>query len=180
MWKRGKVSRSKSWTRRPCWARSVDTVEPAGPPPMTTTSGDSEATTLIILDTDLDQRQHFDDVADGAAAEQHLGAASVQRARLAHPEDAHHLGVGGDREELARHAREVDAAVAQDAPERHHVAADLRLHLARQRRQPDPDRAHLDRPSRVLLRQQDAAVVPGAVDERRERPQHDASAEVRL
>src|SRR4051794_6153676 len=40
MWKRGKRSRSNSCTRKPCWASSVDTVEPAGPPPMTTTSGD--------------------------------------------------------------------------------------------------------------------------------------------
>src|SRR5271170_3469015 len=38
MWKRGKRSRSKSWTRRPCWASRVAVVLPAGPPPMTTTS----------------------------------------------------------------------------------------------------------------------------------------------
>src|SRR5215471_8187562 len=38
MWKRGKRSRSYNWTRQPCWARSVETVLPAGPPPMTTTS----------------------------------------------------------------------------------------------------------------------------------------------
>src|SRR3954468_18571977 len=132
MWKRGKISRSNSWTRRPCLASSVDTVEPAGPPPMTTTSGEGEAEAL--MSSGLDQRQHFDDVADGAAVEQHLGAAAVERARLAHPEDAHHLGVGSDREELARHAREVDAAVAQDAAERHPVAADLDLHLAGQGR----------------------------------------------
>src|SRR5262245_37796543 len=39
MWKRGKRSRSNRTTRWPCWARSVEAVEPAGPPPMTTTSG---------------------------------------------------------------------------------------------------------------------------------------------
>src|SRR5436309_3223807 len=38
MWKRGKRSRSKRRTRTPCWASSVETVEPAGPPPMTATS----------------------------------------------------------------------------------------------------------------------------------------------
>ena len=44
-------------------------------------------------DSDLDEREHFDDVADDAVVEQHLGAPAVERARLAHPEDAHHLGV---------------------------------------------------------------------------------------
>src|SRR4051794_21420538 len=39
MWKRGKVSRSKSSTPTPCCARIVATVDPAGPPPMTMTSG---------------------------------------------------------------------------------------------------------------------------------------------
>src|SRR5579884_3820751 len=38
MWKRGKRSRSKSCTLQPCCARRVETVLPAGPPPMTTTS----------------------------------------------------------------------------------------------------------------------------------------------
>src|SRR5262245_3981952 len=38
MWKRGKRSRSKSWTLWPCCAIRVEAVEPAGPPPMTTTS----------------------------------------------------------------------------------------------------------------------------------------------
>src|SRR5262245_41324056 len=38
MWKRGKCSRSNRTTRQPCWASSVETVLPAGPPPMTTTS----------------------------------------------------------------------------------------------------------------------------------------------
>src|SRR5687768_15662734 len=38
MWKRGKRSRSNRPTRTPCCASNVDTVEPAGPPPMTTTS----------------------------------------------------------------------------------------------------------------------------------------------
>ena len=38
MWKRGKCSRSKSSTLWPCCASRVETVEPAGPPPMTTTS----------------------------------------------------------------------------------------------------------------------------------------------
>src|SRR4051794_13851984 len=127
MWKRGKISRSKSCTRRPCLASSVETVDPAGPPPMTTTSGDAVAEAGMVVAAPLDQRQDFDDVADGAAVEQHLGAAAVERARLAHPEHAHHLGVGGDREELAGHAGEVDAAVAQDAAERHPVAADLDL-----------------------------------------------------
>src|SRR5262245_25293465 len=37
MWKRGKCSRSNSCTRQPCWARRVEVVAPAGPPPMTTT-----------------------------------------------------------------------------------------------------------------------------------------------
>src|SRR5882672_141872 len=39
MWKRGKRSRSNSSTETPCCERRVETVEPAGPPPMTTTSG---------------------------------------------------------------------------------------------------------------------------------------------
>ncbi len=38
MWKRGKRSRSNSSTVTPCCASSVETVDPAGPPPMTTTS----------------------------------------------------------------------------------------------------------------------------------------------
>ena len=38
MWKRGKRSRSNSSTRWPCWASRAETVEPAGPPPITTTS----------------------------------------------------------------------------------------------------------------------------------------------
>src|SRR5690242_17612634 len=38
MWKRGKRSRSKSAVERPPSAISVDTVDPAGPPPITTTS----------------------------------------------------------------------------------------------------------------------------------------------
>src|SRR5439155_7021429 len=38
MWNRGKRIRSKSRTRKPCFAASVETVEPAGPPPMTTMS----------------------------------------------------------------------------------------------------------------------------------------------
>ena len=38
IWKRGNFSRSKSPTFRPCCARSVDVVDPAGPPPITTTS----------------------------------------------------------------------------------------------------------------------------------------------
>src|SRR5437588_328040 len=38
MWKRGKRSRSNNSTFRPCCARRVDTVLPAGPPPITTTS----------------------------------------------------------------------------------------------------------------------------------------------
>jgi hypothetical protein len=39
MWKRGKRSRSNRTTRRPRWAIRVETVEPAGPPPITITSG---------------------------------------------------------------------------------------------------------------------------------------------
>src|SRR5437868_15262001 len=39
MWKRGNFSRSNSRTLWPCCAMRVETVEPAGPPPMTTTSG---------------------------------------------------------------------------------------------------------------------------------------------
>src|SRR5262245_57347717 len=38
MWKRGKRSRSNSSTLQPRWARRVEPVLPAGPPPMTTTS----------------------------------------------------------------------------------------------------------------------------------------------
>src|SRR3972149_2740300 len=38
MWNRGNRSRSNSATRRPRWASSVETVDPAGPPPITTTS----------------------------------------------------------------------------------------------------------------------------------------------
>src|SRR5262245_39333699 len=38
MWNRGNRSRSKSRTRYPCFATSAETVEPAGPPPMTATS----------------------------------------------------------------------------------------------------------------------------------------------
>src|SRR5437016_4816177 len=38
MWKRGKRSRSYSLTLQPCWASRVETVLPAGPPPMTMTS----------------------------------------------------------------------------------------------------------------------------------------------
>src|SRR6185436_17849203 len=38
IWKRGKRSRSNSCTLTPCCASREDTVEPAGPPPMTTTS----------------------------------------------------------------------------------------------------------------------------------------------
>src|SRR5947209_7161409 len=38
MWKRGKCSRSNSLTEWPCWAIRVEAVDPAGPPPMTTTS----------------------------------------------------------------------------------------------------------------------------------------------
>src|SRR5688572_22750616 len=34
-WKRGNCSRSNSSTRRPCWPSSDETVDPAGPPPMT-------------------------------------------------------------------------------------------------------------------------------------------------
>src|SRR6267142_5193886 len=40
IWKRGKRSRSQRTTLQPCWARSVAQVLPAGPPPMTRTSGD--------------------------------------------------------------------------------------------------------------------------------------------
>src|SRR5262245_48470169 len=39
MWKRGKRSRSNSCTFTPCCASKVETVDPAGPPPITTTSG---------------------------------------------------------------------------------------------------------------------------------------------
>src|SRR5262245_21523758 len=38
MWKRGKRSRSNSVTLTPCCASNVDTVDPAGPPPITITS----------------------------------------------------------------------------------------------------------------------------------------------
>ena len=41
MWSRGNRSRSSSITARPCRARRVAAVEPAGPPPTTTTSGRS-------------------------------------------------------------------------------------------------------------------------------------------
>src|SRR6266498_1631938 len=39
MWNRGKRSRSNRSTLTPCCASSVEHVEPAGPPPMTTISG---------------------------------------------------------------------------------------------------------------------------------------------
>src|SRR6185436_17975460 len=39
IWNRGKRSRSIRTTCSPRWARRVETVEPAGPPPITTTSG---------------------------------------------------------------------------------------------------------------------------------------------
>jgi hypothetical protein len=38
MWKRGNFSRSNRPTRWPCCAISVEVVDPAGPPPITTTS----------------------------------------------------------------------------------------------------------------------------------------------
>src|SRR5262249_41749685 len=38
MWNRGNLSRSNNRTLRPRWARMVETVLPAGPPPITTTS----------------------------------------------------------------------------------------------------------------------------------------------
>src|SRR6516225_7836422 len=40
IWKRGNRSRSNRVTRTPCWASRVETVLPAGPPPITTTSVD--------------------------------------------------------------------------------------------------------------------------------------------
>jgi len=38
LWKRGEAFTLEQPTRRPCWAIKVETVLPAGPPPMTTTS----------------------------------------------------------------------------------------------------------------------------------------------
>src|SRR5262249_14292959 len=50
MWKRGKAARSKTRTRNPSRARTRAAVEPAGPPPITTTSYDF----ALILDPQLD------------------------------------------------------------------------------------------------------------------------------
>src|SRR6516162_7639033 len=60
MWKRGKRSRSNSLTRQPCWASRVETVLPAGPPPITTTSVVLELTfgsSLLMGLRDCSERQ---------------------------------------------------------------------------------------------------------------------------
>src|SRR5262245_45702793 len=49
MWKRGKRSRSKRWTRSPTFARTVAEVEAAGSSPVTATSGDT-ADELFVTD----------------------------------------------------------------------------------------------------------------------------------
>src|SRR5262245_42666148 len=88
MWKRGKRSRSNSSTRRPCCASSVETVDPAGPPPMTTTSG---FVSMVYLETlgdfawDVDRFQrlgvlpHAD---DRHRAGRDVRVALLQRARV--------------------------------------------------------------------------------------------------
>ena len=91
------ASRARTAGRaRPCWASSVETVEPAGPPPMTTTSGDVDEAAVMVrrvgAATTSGSTSTMSPIA--AAVEQHFGAAAVERARLAHPEHAHHLGVG--------------------------------------------------------------------------------------
>jgi hypothetical protein len=48
MWKRGWCSFSSSTTRRPWRASSVAMVEPAGPPPMTSTSHSCVASMRLI------------------------------------------------------------------------------------------------------------------------------------
>src|SRR4051794_17296555 len=58
MWKRGNFVRSTTSTFRPAWARIAAVVEPAGPPPITTTSyclSNSGIITAFTIDDDFEQ-----------------------------------------------------------------------------------------------------------------------------
>src|SRR5580704_6417624 len=74
----------------------------------------------------------------------------------------------------------VDTLIAQDPTQRNLVAQygppDAQLECI----ELHPNRAHLHRPTRVLLHKEHATEVPGAAGEHGQRPQHDASAEMLL
>jgi hypothetical protein len=120
MWKRGNSSRSNSHTRTPRWASRVETVLPAGPPPMTTTStsicelrrGESQRLRLSASSKACDPRGII--ATRGAAtrgttsAGRAAGAATITAAKLApvrrttRRPSASGLAQGGIRGEVTR------------------------------------------------------------------------------
>src|SRR5260370_1288730 len=112
----------------------------------------SFATTSALEDVSRerksDEGKDLDDVADFGAFMQHLCTPSVKRARLPHPEHAHHLRIRNHGQKRLRPALILHAPVAKETSERDLVLENLPTNAFAESVHLDPDRAHLDRPSR--------------------------------
>src|SRR5438132_7609429 len=98
-----------------------------------------------------DEGKDLDDVADLRAFMDYLCPPAVQRSGFGHPEHAHHLRIRRHGEKRLRPAFVLHAAVAKKTSQRDLVIQNLPADAFAERVHLDPDRAHLDRPSRRFL-----------------------------